>query len=193
MPVAQENGLTITVLTADGATVSSFHSPTFGFGSPTWTPDSKKVIYFDRRAAGYVQVDVQNPAQRGLAAPRLWGAVLYHGGLTYAALPFRPGYWQLGEKPTLITGKYPHDWEPPPALLGNELLVPDFEAAEGPRILAQPLAGGADRVLAYAPGAQAQFGILESGMAVNPKTGEVIYVAAVQSDTNIDLLTLARH
>ena len=34
---------------------------------------------------------------------------------------------------------------------------------------------------------------LESGMAVNPKTGDVIYVAAVQSDTNIDLLTLARH
>jgi hypothetical protein len=28
-------------------------------------------------------------------------------------------------------------------------------------------------------------------MGVNPKTGEVIYVAAVQGDTNIDLLTLA--
>ena len=52
---------------------------------------------------------------------------------------------------------------------------------------------GADRLLAYAPGAQAQFGILESGMAVNPKTGEVIYVASVQSDTNIDLLTLKKH
>jgi hypothetical protein len=70
---------------------------------------------------------------------------------------------------------------------------PDFEAAGGPRILAQPLAGGPDRVLGYAPGAGAQLGILESGMAVNPKTGEVIYVAAVQSDTNIDLLRLARH
>ena len=64
----------------------------------------------------------------------------------------------------------------------------------GSRILAQSLAGGADRVLAYAPGAG---GVPnpreEGGMAVNPKTGEVIYVAAVQSDTNIDLLTLARH
>lgn len=72
------------------------------------------------------------------------------------------------------------------------LLVPDFDAAEGPRILAQPLAGGPDRVLAYAPGAQAQIGVLETKMAVNPKTGEIIYVAAVQSDTNIDLLTLAK-
>jgi hypothetical protein len=29
-------------------------------------------------------------------------------------------------------------------------------------------------------------------MTVNPKTGEIIYPATVQSDTNIDLLTLAR-
>jgi hypothetical protein len=27
---------------------------------------------------------------------------------------------------------------------------------------------------------------------VNPKTGEIIYVASVQGDTNIDLLTLAK-
>jgi len=29
-------------------------------------------------------------------------------------------------------------------------------------------------------------------MAVNPKTGEIIYVASVQTDINIDLLTLAK-
>ena len=76
--------------------------------------------------------------------------------------------------------------------MGDDLLVPDFNAAEGPRILAQPLAGGPDRVLAYAPGAEAQQDGLQSKMAVNPKTGEIIYVAAVQSDTNIDLLTLRK-
>ena len=70
--------------------------------------------------------------------------------------------------------------------------MPDFTAADGPRILAQPLAGGPDRVLAYAPGAQAQQDGLQSKMAVNPKTGEIIYVASVQTDTNIDLLILAK-
>jgi hypothetical protein len=193
MPVAGEDGLTVTILTADGTTVSAFHSPTFGFGAPTWTPDSKDVIYFDRRALAYVGVDVTNPARRHLAAPRLWGGIIYHGDHIYAARPFKPGYWRVDKEPRLVTGKYPSDWEPPPALLGDDLLVPDFNAAGGPRILAQPLAGGPDRVLSYAPGAMAQLGTLESGMAVNPKTGEVIYVAAVQSDTNIDLLTLARH
>lgn len=191
MPVAREDGLTITILTADGATVSSFYSPTLGFGAPTWTADSREVIYFDKRMLAYVRVDVTNPARRKAAGPPLWGGVFHHGGHIYAARPYRPGYWQVDTQPRLVTEKYPSPWEPPPALLGDDLLVPDFTAA-GPRILAQPLAGGPDRVLAYAPGAQAQPGILESGMAVNPRTGEVIYVAAVQSDTNIDLLTLAR-
>ena len=89
-----------------------------------------------------------------------------------------------------MTDNYPSSWGPPVALLGDDLLVPDFNAAEGSRILAQPLAGGPDRVLAYAPGAQAKTERQESGMAVNPKTtGEVIYVAAVQKSdkTNIDL------
>jgi hypothetical protein len=55
------------------------------------------------------------------------------------------------------------------------------------------LADGPYRVLGYAPGAEAQDRFFESKMAVNPKTGEVIYVAAVQGDTNIDLLTLTKH
>ena len=76
---------------------------------------------------------------------------------------------------------------------GDDVLIPDFNAAGGARILAQPLAGGPDRVLGYAPGAEAQDRFFESKMAVNPKTGEVIYVAAVQGDTNIDLLTLTKH
>ena len=50
-----------------------------------------------------------------------------------------------------------------------------------------------ERVLAYAAGAQARDGVTDSQMAVNPKTGEVIYVASVQGDTNIDLLTMTRH
>jgi len=193
MPVGEKDGLTITILTADGATVSSFHSPTFGYGAPTWTPDSREVIYFDKRVLAYIRVDVTNPARRSPAAPKLWGGIFYHGGHTYASRPFMAGYWQLDKEQKLVTGKYPAIWGPPPALLGDELLVPDFTAVGGPRIVAQPLAGGADRVLGYAPGADTQYVGQESGMTANPKTGEVIYVAAVQSDTNIDLLTLARH
>ena len=44
------------------------------------------------------------------------------------------------------------------------------------------------RVVRVAPGAQNQLW-LQSDYAVNPKTGEIVYVAAVAQDTNIDLLT----
>jgi Tol biopolymer transport system component/DNA-binding winged helix-turn-helix (wHTH) protein len=192
MPVAGEDGLTINILTADGATVSSFHSPTLGGGAPTWTPDGREVIYFDKSARAYIRVDIANPAKRRVAAPLLWGAIIYHGGNEYSERFDRPGFWQINAKPRLMTGKYPLRWDPPPALRDDELLVPDFTAAEGPRILAQPLAGGPDRVLAYAPGAQAEQNGLQSKMAVNPRTGEIVYVASVQTDTNIDLLTLAK-
>jgi Tol biopolymer transport system component len=192
LPVAEENGLNITVLTADGATVSSFHSPTLGFGAPTWMPDSRQVIYFDKRVVAYVRVDVTDPSRRGLAAPKLWGGIIFHDGAVYAGLNNKPGYWRIDKGEQLLTAKYPVHWGPPPALLGDDLLVPDITAPGGPRILAQPLAGGPDRVLGYAPGATADVPSQESGIAANPKTGEVIYVAAVQSDTNIDLLTLSR-
>ena len=192
MPIASEDGLTINILTADGANVSSLHSPTLGGGAPTWTPDSKEVIYFDKSVRAYIRVDITDPARRVAAAPLLWGAIINHGGNEFAQSFDRAGYWQINGKPRLVSGKYPLRWDPPPALLGDELLVPDFTAAEGPRILAQPLAGGPDRVLAYAPGAEAQQNGLQSKMAVNPKTGEIIYVASVQTDTNIDLLTLRK-
>jgi Tol biopolymer transport system component/DNA-binding winged helix-turn-helix (wHTH) protein len=192
MPIAGENGLTINILTAGGAIVSSFYSPTLGGGAPTWTPDGKEVIYFDKKARAYIRVDIANPARRRVAAPLPWGSIIYHGGAEYSQRFDRPGYWQINGQPRLVSGKYPLRWDPSPALLGDELLVPDFTAATGPRILAQPLAGGPDRVLAYAPGAEAQQDGLQSKMAVNPKTGEIIYVASVQTDTNIDLLTLAK-
>ncbi|HET7085886.1 MAG TPA: TIR domain-containing protein [Rhizomicrobium sp.] len=193
MPVAGENGLTINILTADGATVSSFTSPTLGGGSPTWTPDGGEVIYFDKRVLSYIRVDITNPARRSMAAPPLWGAIVSRWGHTFGGRFDKPGYWQIGKEPRLVTTKYPARWAPPPALLGDDLLVPDFTAAGGPRILAQPLAGGPDRVVGYAPGARTQPVRLASEMAVNPKTGEIIYVATVQSDTNIDLLTMTRH
>ena len=197
MPIAREEGLDIVILTADGTTVSSFHSPTLGGGAPTWTPDSREVIYFDRRVGAYVRVDVTNPARRRVAAPQLWGVIVLHKDHEYAGRYGRPGYWQIdnwqsGGEPKLVTARYPTRWGPPPVLLGDDLLVPDFNAAGGPRIWAQPLPAGPERLLGYAPGADGSDERRDSGMAANPKTGEVIYVAGVQSDTNIDLLTLTR-
>ena len=69
--------------------------------------------------------------------------------------------------------------------------MPEYGTDSVPHILAQPLSEGPARVIAYAPGAENQPG-LQTAFAVNPMTGEIVYVSSVMKDTNIDLLTLAR-
>jgi len=192
--IARADGITMKILTAGGGTMVSFDSPTLGYGHPTWTPDSKEVVLFDRQVLHVVRIAVDNPASRMPIAPAPpWGTVTMRNDGIFIAKFGKDGVWQFGKEPRLISAKYPANFEPPITFKGDDLLVPDFNAPDGPRILAQPVTGGPDRVLAYAPGAQAQDGGLMSKMVANPRTGEIIYVAAVQGDTNIDLLTLARH
>jgi Tol biopolymer transport system component len=72
--IGREEGVTIKILTADGGTVTSFDSPTLGFGHPNWTPDGKAVIVLDRQRYHEVSIAVDNPAVRnpfGRAPP--WG------------------------------------------------------------------------------------------------------------------------
>jgi Tol biopolymer transport system component/DNA-binding winged helix-turn-helix (wHTH) protein len=189
-PTTKLNGVTIKVLTADGASVASFDMPAGGLGWPTWTPDGKGLVVWDSRIRRAIRVDVADPARRAPVSPPDWQAVTIRRNGTFATRADKPGIWRIDNGIRLLNGKYPAIWGPPMAFLGDDVLIPDFRAAGGPRILAQPLAGGPDRVLAYAPGALGTD--YQSRVAVNPKTGEIIYVATVQSDTNIDLLTLVK-
>jgi hypothetical protein len=178
------------ILTTDGASVGSFELPSIGAGLPTWTPDGNALIAYDVSIFRAVRIDLGNPAQRTPVAPLLWQGVTVRKDAVFATRYDKPGVWQIDKGIRLISGKYPNGFQPPIQFKRDDILVPDFNAAGGPRILAQPLVGGPDRIVAYAPGAQ-QRGY-QSGIQVNPKTGEIIYVASVLSDKNIDLLTLAK-
>jgi Tol biopolymer transport system component len=188
------DNMNIRILTVDGSTVASFVVPSLGYANPTWTPDGKAVIVLDIPTLKLLRIAIENPAQRVPVAPAepfLYFA--YHDQDIFSVRFDTGGLWQLGQVPRLINSKYPRNYSSPVVFRGNDALIPQFDAASGARILSQPLAGGPDHLLGYAPGAEALDRFFESKMAVNPKTGEVIYVAAVQGDTNIDLLTLARH
>jgi hypothetical protein len=189
--IAHENGITIRIVASSGAVVGSFDSPTLGFGHPSWTPDGKSVILFDRTRLQEVCVSLDDPVQRlPVAEPPLHSIKISDKGVFCARID-KPGIWQIGNEARLISGKYPIHFGPPITFRGEDVLIPEFNAPNGARILAQPLAGGQDRVVGYAPGAFAS-PEGQSKMAVNPKTGEIVYVAAVQGDTGIDLLTLSR-
>jgi Tol biopolymer transport system component len=190
MITTPEKSVKIKILTADGASVASFDVPSSGVDLPTWTPDGKGLIMWDSRIRRAVRVDVADPARRTPVAPPDWQAVTIRSNGTFATRRGKAGVWRIDNGIRLLSSKYPVGWVPSIVFLGDDVLIPDFGAPGGPRILAQPLAGGPDRVIAYAPGAEWLGG--QSRMTVNPKTGEIIYPATVQSDSNIDLLTLAR-
>jgi hypothetical protein len=186
--------MNIKILTVAGGTVASFDRPSIGFGNPTWTPDGKAVLLLDIPTKQVVRIAIDDPAKLvPFAKAPPWVTFGFHDNRIFAPRADKNGIWEFGKVPRLINSKYPEQFAPPVTFRGDDVLIPDFDAAAGARILAQPLAGGADRLLGYAPGAEAQDRFFESKMAVNPRTNEVIYVAAVQGDTNIDLLTLARH
>jgi DNA-binding winged helix-turn-helix (wHTH) protein/Tol biopolymer transport system component len=189
--ISAKNGITIRIISADGASLSSFNMPSLGLGLPTWTPDGKALIVFDRHSLQSLRIPVNDPARRRAIAPPHWVGITMHGDAMLATRADKPGVWRIDGTPRLLNGKYPVYYAPLLTLRGDDVLVPFFQAGQTPQILAQPMAGGAEKILAYAPGA-ANRPDFQSDFAVNPKSGDVIYTAAVAHDTNIELLTLAK-
>ena len=195
----QKIGITVRILTAAGAGVTSFDLPSFGFGNPNWTLDSKSVIGLDVTILRSVQTSLAEPSKHVPITPPVpknfrdwaWDGVVPHGDGLYSIRIDRPGIWDISKQPRLVTGKYPAANHSPLAFLGDDVLVPEYDK-DTVRIFAQPLSGGPDRLIGYAPGARDMDAYFASDFTVNPKTGEIVYVAAVVRDTNIDLLTLAR-
>jgi DNA-binding winged helix-turn-helix (wHTH) protein/Tol biopolymer transport system component len=185
------NSATIKILTRAGATLSSFDMPSLGLGLPSWTLDGKEVITFDRRCLCTWRFDAANPSNRKLFAAPHWIGIAVREDGTFATRADSRGIWRIDQGVKQINSTYPNYYEPPLAFRGEDVLVPEYSAGSVPRILAQPVSGGPARIVAYAPGAANQNG-LQTAFAVNPTNGEIIYVASVMRDTNIDLLTLAR-
>jgi Tol biopolymer transport system component/DNA-binding winged helix-turn-helix (wHTH) protein len=181
----------IKIMTPDGASLKSFTTPSLGLGLPTWTPDGKAILVFDRRDKRTWRIDVNDLDKRNPFTPPHWVGIAVRPEGIFATRADKPGIWRIDAVPHLVTGKYPAFYYPPLAFIGGEVLVPDYTGLT-PRLLAQNLSGGADRVLGYMPGALSNR-FRQTALAVNPKTGDILYTATVGSDSNIDLLTLAKH
>jgi len=180
----------IRILTADGASAGTFTVGVLPAGFPTWTPDSKALVIYDEKTDQAVRAEIDNPSRRTPVGPPAWLGVSVRDDGVYAIRLDKPGVWRIDGGPKLISSKYPLGFGPPLAFRGQDILIPEFGAEGGARILAQPLAGGPDRVIAYAPGAEDPR--YQSKITVDPTNGEIIYVASVVNDTNIDILTLVR-
>lgn len=174
------------VMTTSGAIVSTFETSSIGPGFPSWTPDSKGLVLFEKSSRRAWRIDIQNPMHRTPVAERDWFAVAVRETGIFATRIDKPGIWQIDPETRLISAEYPRGFNAPIAFLNGNILMPDFGAPDGARILSQPIAGGPATVFAYVPAISGNF-------TVNAKTGEIVYVAGEMQDGNIDLLQLAKH
>ena len=184
--------ITVRVVTAQGQNVVSFEVPSVGYGMPNWTPDGEHLLVFDKRILQAVSVDLRNASNRIPVEDKFWDGTLFHDGAVFTASGIRPGIWQLEGEPghtaaRLITPNYPPRRRARLAFLGHDVLLPDAQDSSAFRIRAQPLSGGQDRVAFYAPGAEPG-----TPIAVDPLTGDVIYVGEVAANSHIDVLKMVR-
>jgi hypothetical protein len=184
--------VTVKIMTRTGANLTSFETPSLGLGLPGWTPDGKAVLMFDRTLLRTVTIPIDNPAQRSPVAAQHWVGITIRKDGTFATRADTDGIWRIDGDIKQINSVYPNFYQPPLAFRGDDVLVPEYSQGTMPRILAQPVSGGPSHFIAYAPGAVNRNGF-QSDFAVNPTNGEIVYTAQVSRDTNIDLLTLARH
>jgi Tol biopolymer transport system component len=181
----------IKIMTLNGTTLRSFMMPSEGLGLPSWTQDGTALLVFDGKDKRTWRVDADNPGKRSPFSPPHWVGIADRSEGIFATRADKPGIWRIDGTPRLLTDKYPAYYDPPMAFHDADVLVPEYPGST-PRLLAQPLTGGSDRLLGYMPGAANERGFRQSGMAVNPRTGDIVYTAMVGRDTNIDLLTLVR-
>jgi Tol biopolymer transport system component len=196
LAVASETtqSVTVRIMTRAGASLSSFEMPSLGLGLPSWTPDGKAVLVFDRRSLRTMLVPLDNTAQRRPVAAPHWVGIAIRKDGTFATRADNPGIWRIDGDIKQINKIYPAFYEPPLAFRGDDVLVPEYNLGSVPRILAQPVSGGPSRAIASAPGAVNRGASdFQSDFVVNSATGDIVYTAEISHDTNIDLLTLAKH
>ena len=124
-------GVSIKILTADGASLASFTVPSVGIGTPTWTPDGKAVIVMDLTVFRPIRIEIADPGHRTPVAPPYWDGIAIRDNGTFSVRFDKPGIWQIDKGIRLISAKYPARFIPQLAFLGDDVLIPDFDAAGG--------------------------------------------------------------
>jgi len=182
----RKDAIVIRVLTRQGQLVSSFETSSVGAGYPTWTYDSKALVMYNKQTLRATRIEIANPRHRTSIAPPHWFSVTLRKDAMFATKLETSGLWRIDHGIQLVLPDFPPGY--PIQFYKNDILLADFQGPN-PQIVAHPLSGGPSRIFAYTPGASHD---VDDDFAVNPNTGEVIYIVGVVMDTNIDLLHLTQ-
>ena len=174
------------VIDGFGADLANLPIAAMDVGQPTWSSDGTSLFYPARDRRGW-RLWRAAATGSGPAVPVSsygWRAVRASGAALFAVRSDRAGIWRLGETPRLITAELPVDKPEDWTIFRQELVF----AREGDeRLFAASVNGGRSHPFANIPGAES-----DGNFTIDPRTGRVVYVAAVELSYEIELFRLAR-
>jgi Tol biopolymer transport system component len=179
----------IEVFGLNGQHVASIRFQGSEVGGPAWDPDGKTLIFAGRDAGGWRLWRVAlSPASAPTPASGYgWLSVQARGHELYGVRADASGVWRIDGGPKRISAlplsAFPLSW----TIAGDSILYVDNAAGRTPRIMSQPLAGGAARLVAEAPNYD-----FDHPFAIDPRSGTIVYSATRTDNTDLDILHLAR-
>lgn len=191
----RQGALQLLILSAGGTEIAAIALDASDAREPQWLPAGDALVIPLRDNVGFriTRVDL---AQGGKLTPLTgygWIAVRLHEGKLFGVRSDRPGIWEIGDKPRLVTAKLASNRSGQWQISGDDAIVFDASDRAHRRLVAQPLGGEPARIFADVPrfGDDAGSG-LGGEFEINPQTGQVVYTSAVQVDTDIYLLHLTQ-
>jgi hypothetical protein len=87
--------------------------PSLGIGLPSWTPDGKALLVFDRHSLRTLRISIDNTAARTPFAPQHWVGIAVRSDGTFAIRVDQPGIWRIDHGIKRINGIYPAYYDAP--------------------------------------------------------------------------------
>lgn len=177
-------------IAAGGGRPRALLAGAFTIESPSWEADGRHLLFASRRdgANRIWRIDTQRPERLEALSGPGWNAVKATPAGILAMKEDGPGIWKLaadGRATQLAAypAQTPHAW----TVVGDRQYWLEVPRRGTPQVMSASIYGGPAELFAKAPQA-AWF----SGVAVDPKGGDVVYTRMIEFNQDIGLMTLTR-
>ncbi|HXQ47079.1 MAG TPA: winged helix-turn-helix domain-containing protein [Caulobacteraceae bacterium] len=179
----------IRIIGLNGQQLGNLRFPGSDVSAPVWAADGRSVIFAGRDAGGW-RLWRLGTAPFGQLTPASgygWLNVQASGGALYGVRAGAAGVWRIDGEPKRISAlplsAFPTLWR----IDGDAIEYVDNVAGRTPRIMRQPIAGGPAKLIAEVPSYD-----VDHGFAVDPRSGDIVYLASRTDRTDLQILHLAR-
>ncbi|MDQ2860450.1 MAG: winged helix-turn-helix domain-containing protein [Pseudomonadota bacterium] len=182
-------GIALHVVSRGGRDLATIPVSAVEVGQPAWRADGRSLLFPARDGHGWRlwRADLSRPEKPYPITGVGWIAVRTWGDRLFGVKVGQPGIWRLGPQPNLIVAGFstrsPDQW----TIFKDRIVFADGNYPNPKQLLSAPVAGGRERPFADTPRA-----MHDQGFAIDPRSGQTIYIGVVDFDTDIELFHLVR-